>query len=478
MPNLDTTTILQSTVALPDPHILSDAREGLNLLAAVYDTLVSYGGVEQFVPALAEGWELAPDARTWTFRLRSGVRFHNGDALSAADVVASIERARSPELGGSYGTDGVFRSYVAGARVAATDERTVRIVTGEPSADLLDLLVSLPVAPRGAIDGLPDRAVGSGPYRVLETSADEVALEAFAHSWRGVPQVRRLRWAREPDHERRVARLLSGEADIATKVTPAGVRALRGAATGRAVTLPAPTCIIFMCNLYSGVCTDRRVRQALNHALDVPRIVDDLFDGAAEQLRGPFTALHRAYDPDSRPYTHDPERARQLLAEAGYPDGIAITVDIPTAMPDEARDLARYLAEQGAQAGIRVTVREHADRVAYAYMVRDKRIGDLCLFDSSPPSTFRVLREKFHSGVRGPWWQGYANAAVDRLTDEARGVTDARARTRLYRRAFNLIRDDAPWLFLYAPHAAWGVGTRFAAAFPDWRPGDDGILRF
>jgi peptide/nickel transport system substrate-binding protein len=167
-----------------------------------------------------------------------------------------------------------------------------------------------------------------------------------------------------------------------------------------------------------------------------------------------------------------------LLAEAGYPAGIDITVDIPTAMPDEARDLARCLVEQGAEAGIRVTVREHADRVAYAYMVRDKRIGDLCLFDSSPPSTYRVLREKFHSGVRGPWWQGYANAEVDRLIDEARGMVVAEDRTRLYRRAFNLIREDAPWLFLYAPHAAWGVSDRFAATFPDWRPGDDGIIRF
>lgn len=474
----DTITILQSTVTLPDPHILSDAREGLNLLAAVYDTLVRYAGGERFAPALAEAWELAPDARTWTFRLRAGVQFHNGATLSAADVVASIERARSPEMGGSYGTDGVFRSYVAGATVAATDERTVRVVTEEPSADLLDLLVSLPIAPRNALDRLPDRAVGSGPYRVLEAGADEIAMAAFAPSWQGEPRASHLRWRREPDHERRVERLLAGEGDIATKVTPGGVRSLRGATTGRALLLPAPTCIIFMCNLFTGACTDRRVRQALNHALDLPRIVDDLFDGAAEHLHGPFTALHRAYDPASRPYAHDPALARRLLAEAGYPDGIALTVDIPTAMPDEARDLAQSLVEQGAQAGMRVTVREHSDRVAYAYMVRDKRIGDLCLFDSSPPSTYRVLREKFHSGVKGPWWQGYANPEVDRLIDEARGVVDEAARTRLYRHAFNLIRDDAPWLFLYAPHAAWGIGSRFAAAFPDWRPGDDGILRF
>ncbi|CAA9561367.1 MAG: Dipeptide-binding ABC transporter, periplasmic substrate-binding component [uncultured Thermomicrobiales bacterium] len=470
----DGVTILQSSVALPDPHILSDAREGLNILAAVYDPLVRSTGPERFGPALAESWTLAPDARTWTFRLRAGVRFHDGAQLAAADVVATIERARSPELGGSYGTDGVFRSYVAGATVEAVDDQTMRIVTGEPSADLLDLLVALPIAPRGALDGLPDRAIGSGPFRVVEANGHEITMEAFAGGWHGEAGVRRLRWLAEPDHERRVDRLLAGEGDIATKVTPQGVRRLRDAPTARAVTASSTTCIIFLCNLHSGVCTDRRVRQALNHALDTPRLIDGLFDGAAERLHGPFTALHRAYDPASQPYTYDPALARKLLADAGYPDGIALTVDIPTTMPDEARDLARALTEQYPLAGIRVTIREHEDRIAYAYMVRDKRIGDLCLFDSSPPSTYRVLREKFHSGVRGPWWQGYANAEVDRLTDEARGIVDPEARARLFQRACTIARDDAPWVFLYAPHAAWGVSSRL----DPWGPDPDGIIRF
>ena len=471
---MDEVTILQSSVALPDPHVLSDAREGLNLLAAVYDSLVCYTGPERFGPGLAEGWELAPDARTWTFRLRPGVRCHDGSMLTAADVVASIERARSPERGGSFGTDGVFRSYVAEAAVEAPDERTVRIVTAEGSAHLLDLLVYLPIVPRGALDGLPGRHVGSGPFRVVEAGPDAVEMAAVEHCWRGTPQVRRLRWLREPDHERRVERVLAGEADLATKVTTAGAQRLRGAAAGRAVTAANATCIIFLCNAQSGVCADRRVRQALNHALDVPRMVDELFDGAAERLRGPFTGLHRSYDPGVEPYGYDPERARRLLAEAGYPEGLAITVDIPTTMPDEARELARYMVEQYPLAGIRVTVREHEDRSAYAYMVRDKRIGDLCLFDSSPQSTYRVLREKFHAGVAGPWWQGYANAEIDRLTDESRAVVDEEERARLFRRAFGIIRDDAPWVFLYAPELVWAVGERLE----EWEPGVDGVVRF
>lgn len=214
--------------------------------------------------------------------------------------------------------------------------------------------------------------------------------------------------------------------------------------------------------------------RALNHALDVPRLVADLYDGAAAPRHGPFAALHRAFDPAVPPYAHDPARARQLLAEAGHADGLDLTIDIPTTMPDEVRDLARALTESCAAVGIRATVREHADRVAYACMVRGKASGDLCLLDSSPASTYRVLRQKFDSGVRGPWWRGYANPEVDRPIADMRAATAPAARAALSRRAFALLRDDAPWLFLYAPDLAWGVGPRLG----DWRPDGDGIVRF
>lgn len=470
----DELTILQSSVALPDPQIVSDAREGLNLLAAVYDPLVRAVGPERFGPALAIDWTVSPDARTWTFHLRPDVRYHDGGTLVAADVVASFERARDPALGGSFGTDGVFRSYVADAAIDAVDDLTVRIAAPEPCASLLDLLVALPIVPRGALDHLAERPIGSGPFRVVEASAEAVTMERFAEGWHGPPRARRLRWTAEPDSERRVERIIAGTADFATKVTPAGLRRLRDAETARAVVAPNTTCVIFLCNLLAGPCTDRRVRRAINHTVRVPRLIAALFDGAADQLHGPFTASHLAYDPARRPYAHDPALARRLLAEAGYPDGLDLTIDIPTIMPDEARDLARLVAADLAGVGIRAAVREHADRVAYAYMVRDKRIGDLALFDSSTASTYRVLREKFHGGVRGPWWQGYANAEVDRLIEASQAATDDAARAALFRRATALIRDDAPWLFLYAPHLAWAVGPRLAG----WQPDPAGIVRF
>ena len=106
-------------------------------------------------------------------------------------------------------------------------------------------------------------------------------------------------------------------------------------------------------------------------------------------------------------------------------------------------------------------------------MVKAKRIDDACCFDSSPLSTWRVLREKFHAGVAGSWWQGYDNPEVDALLDLAAATVDDARRQALYRRACRLIRDDAPWVFLYSPSLGWGLGPRAAAA----EPGIDGALR-
>ena len=229
-----------------------------------------------------------------------------------------------------------------------------------------------------------------------------------------------------------------------------------------------------MCNAAAGACADVRVRQALNYALDVPALIREAVGGAAQPLNGPLTPRHFGHDPATAPYPHDPARARALLAAAGYGNGLTLVVDIPTTHPDEAPRLAELMAEQYIEVGVTVQVKTFDDRPAYAEMVKAKRIDDACCFDSSPLSTWRVLREKFHAGVRGAWWEGYSNPEVDALLDQAAAVVDADRRQALYRRAYRLIRDDAPWIFLYSPTLAWGLGSQAGMA----EPGVDGAIRF
>jgi peptide/nickel transport system substrate-binding protein len=148
--------------------------------------------------------------------------------------------------------------------------------------------------------------------------------------------------------------------------------------------------------------------------------------------------------------------------------------DIPSTMPDEAPRLAALMARQLGEAGISVEVVEHADRAGYSEMVREKRIHDACCFDSSPRSTFRVLREKLQSTARGPWWEGYESETVNGLIGRAQAAFDDGERQTIYRRIYSLVRDDAPWIFLYRPTSFWGVGP----GLKDWKPRADGLLVF
>ena len=150
-----------------------------------------------------------------------------------------------------------------------------------------------------------------------------------------------------------------------------------------------------------------------------------------------------------------PDTARQRLAAAGAGEQ-TLTLDIPTQWPDEAQRLAQMMTAQYAAVNLHTEIVVHADRPAYAAMVRAKGIHDACCFDSSPLSTYRILREKFHSGVQGPWWQGYHRPEVNALIDLAAETVELTRRRALYQQAYRLIHEDAPWIFLYNPLLAWG----------------------
>jgi ABC-type transport system substrate-binding protein len=451
---------------------MSDDRSRLSILFSMYESLVRRDRSGSYSPALAESWTLESDARTWTFRLRPDVSFHNGDILEGGDIVETLERVRDPEMGGELGTQGVYSSYLDGAEIAVLDKHTVRIVMAEPMADLLDLIVDLPIVPQSALAGLPDKAIGSGPYRLVEAGDDLVVMEAFDHYWAGRPEASEVHWRAVPEAQRRVANLVANDADIVSDLSPESSQTVNASAEAEVVTSQSTVCAIFICNVNSGVCSDRRVRSALNYALDVEELIHTIMQGAARPLNGPLTPLHFGFDPVA-PYPHDPEEAKKLLAETGHPSGMQLVLDVPTTLPDEATRLAQLMAKQFARVGIKTEIREFSDRPAYAEMVRDKRMDDAACFDSSPLSTYRILREKLHSGVAGPWWQGYTNTDLDMLIDKARATCNNAQRRDLYREAFRIVRDDAPWIFLYNPTLFWGVGPN-ARTFV---PGIEGQIR-
>ena len=160
MQSSETLTILNRRAELGDPHIVSDNRDLLSIRYALYEPLVRLDELGNPMPVLAVQWGCDEDARTWTIRLRSGVRFHDGSALQAEDVVASLRRVTDNDIGGEMASQDVYQSYLAGARFEALDQETVRITMVEPTADLLDLLSSIVIIPHAFDFGAGVRPAG------------------------------------------------------------------------------------------------------------------------------------------------------------------------------------------------------------------------------------------------------------------------------------------------------------------------------
>ena len=212
-------TIMQSSVALGDPHICSDSMNRLNLIFSVYDALVQRDSEGHYQPSLAGSGEVDEDPRTWTFTLRKDVQFHNGDILKSGDVIATMGRVLDPSIGGSFGTQGVYLSYLEHAEILAIDDLTVQIITEFPMADLLDLLVAMPISPESELHRLPEQYVGTGPYRIKEQTGSRTILEAHETYWGKAQEYRELRWIAESSSEKRTDALLSGEADVVTRIS-------------------------------------------------------------------------------------------------------------------------------------------------------------------------------------------------------------------------------------------------------------------
>ena len=189
-------------------------------------------------------------------------------------------------------------------------------------------------------------------------------------------------------------------------------------------------------------------------------------------LKGFISPYHFGADPDQTSLVYDPEQAKVLLSQAGYGGALTLTLDSPTSLPNEAVSLSKIVTEQWRQIGVNVNIVYTEDREEYANKVRLKDIHDMCIFDSSPLSTYRVLKEKIDARFEGSWWEGYHNAEVERMLDKAQATVNEATREAIYRQCFNLLNEDPPWLYLYNYETITGVSPKLG----DWRLPVHGVI--
>lgn len=431
----------------------AESGDDVRLVYHLFEGLVKYSdegvGVE---PGLAHSWTSSDDGLEWTFHLREGLTFHDGTPVNADAVVFSYQRLIDPEhpyylVGGSWS----YFDYLLGGEIEAieaVDDLTVRIVLKRPFAPLLTHLAYYPggVISPAALEKLGEdfgkNPVGAGPFQLKEWRTDgTVVIEAFADYWAGPPPAGTVVFRPVPEAGTRLLELRSGNADVMVAVPPEMQDAVRGDADLELVQVAgANLSWILMNPEVEPAFQDIRVRQALAHAVDVDTIVEELWGGLAVRAVNPYPSTMACWNDELEPYAYDVERARELLAAAGYGDGLDLVFHYSNTprpyMPDPA-GIAQAVAAQLQLVGVTVTLQEH-EWTEYLALTGERQLG-LHIngwYDVPEPDNFtRVML------VNTDYSRGDFGPEMGELLDQAVRTYDEEERCSLYRRAQQIFHE-------------------------------------
>lgn len=462
----DTVVVLvPQPVKTLDPYLMTTLNPEDSVAAHVWDTLTWINDDLVLEPRLAESWRLV-DETTWEFTLRPEVVFHNGEPFDAAAVKFSIER--TAHLEGGVET---FAADVGLRRVEIVDEHTVQLITSEPDVSVPYQLASVEMLPPGyygsGTEGLAP--VGSGPYRFQRQEADgSVIMEANPGYWQGPPFFSMLIFRPEADPVTRVASLLDGEAHLVSDLSPDLIAALETDETRLEAIESTRRLFVGIRATDGSPLGDVRVRQALNYAIDVDTLVETLVGGYGQRYGSWVNPPHHL--DTLSPWPYDPDKARDLLAEAGYPDGFPTSLDAPTGRYYQDEAIAYAIAEQLAEVNIEVQVRP----CEWTSYVRDRLIPKETspLFLLGIASRGNGLEDTASLAMDFPFnptlWQ---DDGFEDLVARARTTSNAGQRQALLNQAQSIAYEQAPWIWLWRPYEFYGV-----ASWLEWSPRADGLI--
>lgn len=422
------------------------------------------------VPGLARSWEAAPDGRTYRLFLRQGVRFHDGTAFTARDVVRGWSDALriSPDsLTHPWMLDGIdgALAYARGeasavAGLTMVDDSTLDVRLIEPLA-FFPTVLSHPQAAIAAAASRPDRPLGTGPWRVVTMDSLEIRYAANDDYWFGRPVLDSLVYRFVADSLTAVA-FEAGAVDMAAELPLQtrlewSTRPDIGFVESEAV---AATRLVI--NMRDSVFRDVRIRRGLNHAVNAARLAQATAAASAVRATGAIPPALAGADPEREPYTFDPGLARRLIGEGGYPLDRPLRLWVPSPglsdFPAEIGSLLRdYLEAVGLD--VELTVRTEGIDAALASGAADLV---LTVWVGDYPDADAFLFPLYHSSVAGSAGNegAYANPAVDRSIEDSRHELDPDQRAILLRQADQTIFDDAPIVFLWFTRTATAYSLR------------------
>jgi len=447
---------ISADVESMDPFFVNQAA-GWSVVHALFDHLVERDFDGNIVPGLALSWTIV-DTATLEFVLREGVTFHNGEPFTADSVKFSVERMLAEEEAPNQGK---FTTIDA---VEVVDDYTVRLLLNRPDGTLFDSLTSrLAMLPpqyfeEVGAEGFAAAPVGTGPFSFVEWVPDDhVTLVANENYWdgsyKGKPMVDTVVFRPIPEAATRAAELEAGGVDIIQDVLPDQMDDLEEVGL---VVIPDEAFqlqyIFFITDDETLPTYDVKVRQALNYAVDVDAIIENLLGGLGSRIASPIGPGYLGYNPDVEPYPYDPQMAKDLLAEAGYADGFETTID---ATATEKGDLIEAVIGYLADVGVTATLQEfELGQFNQNWMDHTQSMLWAARWGNTPdPQSIELF-----ASCNG-WITRYCNEDVTMHLEAARDTLDQDERAEHYAAASQLMHDDPLAIYMNTAAQIYGLSS-------------------
>lgn len=406
------------------------------------------------LPGLAESWTVSSDGLTWTFHLRRNVKFHDGTPLDAEAVKFNLERILNPE------TKSPFRHLIGViTKIETPDSYTVKLTTSSPFASLLNNLahsaleISSPPQVRKLGQDYRRHPIGTGPFKFVRQVPGLVEIEANKEYWGGRPYLDKIEVVAIPEESVRSTAVEAGDVDVAVQVSPIDVDRLQKSAKVNVIRAQSTRPLFVGINTRVKPLDDVRVRHALNYAVDKKALVSQVLRGVGSPAdsvlgRGTFGYAH------IMTYEYNPQKAKELLAQAGYPKGFSTTVTVApgryTMDINVVEAVQAYLQKVGVEAQIvRMewgaflgTLKNPNHQLQLYYLGWGTSSGDATdgLYPELHSNSFPP--KNYNAGF-------YSNPKVDELIDEQARTVSQQKRLEVLRELQKIVMQDAPWIFLY-----------------------------
>lgn len=445
--------MLEKTVTTFDPRKSADSADE-RMRQLIFNSLTRKDAKFEPVGDLAESFTASPDYLTYTFKLRSDVKFHNGKPLTSADVKYTFDSLMTKGFQSPKAAD--FRRDVA--TIETPDAQTVVFRCKNPYPGLPNSVVAVGIIPEGSGDAQAQQPVGTGPFKFQSYASDqEVVLAANPDYFGGAPSFKTLRIKIVPDNSTRESELRKGSVDLAINADfePVTVESLKKAPGLKVVQVEGTNLAHLGLNVTDPILKDVRVRQALAYAIDREAIIRDLLLGQAKPANSVLPASHWAYEPSATAYNYDPEKAKKLLDEAGRKaegDKPRFKITLKTSTLSLTRKVAEVMQEQLRRVGVDLEVQSLENQK----LTQDITDGNYQLYYRvmvGGNQSTDVFRFAYHTKSAPPNGQNrmrYANPQVDKLLDES--LTAPRERQQaIFSEVQKILSHDLPQIYLWYP---------------------------